>query len=340
MIRKLSPDLTLAEAIQVYIDQQTIRVPNPNIRFIAPRTLLDYEQYGRALLRFYRDTKMQDIHVGTVAEYYRLRGLGGEDEIQFDKPAGANKIRQEVGFLTRLLKKSGCWDQEWEENFQPLQRIESDIPLSLSPDQQRNWLDVAASKSEWVLIYLYSLLAFATAANHQELRRLKIMDVNLYNEYIEIRAASAKNKHRVRTIPIDHESGAIWAVERLLERARSRGSNQPHHYLFPLHYAHGIYIPTKPMTVSGLKKKWHDVREAAGVPWFNPKDTRHTALTRWAESGMPIHVMMALAGHISPKMQNHYIHISEAAKRKMVKKASAQFSGQWGVENRKQFVNG
>jgi integrase len=132
---------------------------------------------------------------------------------------------------------------------------------------------------------------------------------------ITIRDEGAKNKYRKRTIPLE-SSEVIWAFERLLERAASYGSASPHHYLFPFRESPKRYNPLKPMSDSGLKKQWDAVRVAADLKWLRPYDMRHTAITRMAENGVPIAIIMAFAGHMSLKMQQHYTTISMMAKRK------------------------
>jgi hypothetical protein len=89
----------------------------------------------------------------------------------------------------------------------------------------------------------------------------------------------------------------------------------PWHYVFPFHQGQ-TYDPERPMTVWGLRKAWDGVRSASGIEWFEPRDLRHTAITRMAEAGVPIQVIMSFAGHISPRMQQHYTAISMQAKRR------------------------
>jgi site-specific recombinase XerD len=68
------------------------------------------------------------------------------------------------------------------------------------------------------------------------------------------------------------------------------------------------------MTDSGLKRQWQEVREKTGLLWFRQYDLRHTAITRLAEAGTPLSVIMSMPGHVSEKMREHYTHISTAAK--------------------------
>lgn len=78
------------------------------------------------------------------------------------------------------------------------------------------------------------------------------------------------------------------------------------------------------MTSSGLKKLWNELRSVTGLTWFRPYDTRHTAITRMAERGMPIALIMARAGHVSARMSEHYTHISLSAQRKWERFTRAQ----------------
>jgi integrase len=204
-----------------------------------------------------------------------------------------------------------------EENYEPLQHVESDIPRSLTPDEQDLFLRKAREISEFV--YCYSILGIHATLSTMEERSLKIGDIDLGKfPAILVRSGSAKNKYRIRTIPIAGE--AVWAVERLLGRAKELGSVSPQHYLMPFRLVRGAFDPNRPMTVSGIKFPWNRIRIAAGVPWFTPYGLRHTGCTRYAEDGMSIHILLAMAGHMSRKMQQHYVHISEAAKRNAVHK--------------------
>ena len=75
------------------------------------------------------------------------------------------------------------------------------------------------------------------------------------------------------------------------------------------------------MSNSGMKRLWNEVRKAADVPWLRIHDLRHTAITRMAEAGVPIPVILSMAGHISVRMQQHYTSVSEYAKRCAVEAA-------------------
>ena len=153
-------------------------------------------------------------------------------------------------------------------------------------------------------------------------RGLRLGDVNLTLDLIEVRAASAKNRYRVRTIPLS--SDAHWALERLYQRAWDLGSRSPKDCLFPFRVAKGFWDPRRPMSDSGIKRSFGALRKAAGVPWLRVHDLRHSSITRMAEAAIPIATIMSMAGHISAAMTRHYTQVSESAKRKAIIQAFEQ----------------
>ena len=144
---------------------------------------------------------------------------------------------------------------------------------------------------------------------------MQLGDINLHQRLVRIPWPAAKNRFRHRTIPIENPE-CLWALDRLLARAYDLGSRDPQHYLFPFKFTRSkTSHPHRQMTESGIKKLLQEVSEAADVRWFRPYDCSHTGATRLAEQGTPVQVIMARMGHCSPKMQQHYTHITEQAQR-------------------------
>ena len=56
----------------------------------------------------------------------------------------------------------------------------------------------------------------------------------------------------------------------------------------------------------------------AGLKGLRFHDLRHHAITRLAEAGVPEQTLMAIAGHVSREMLEHYSHIRMQAKRQAV----------------------
>ena len=235
--------------------------------------------------------------------------------VQADRcPAGPKKVNQELSILKMILRRAGCWTEEMEEFYEPFREDATDVPRALLPEEQKRWLEIALMRERWWIVYWYSQLAFGTSMGTNEIRSLRVGDVNLMHRIVNVPSAGAKNAYRARTIPIT-SADTLWAAEQLVARARDLGACSPMHFLFPFRRPPADFDPTRPMTVSGIKKPWEEVRAASGLRWFRPYDTRHTALTRWAESGMDAATLMSLAGHVTPRMMRHYVHISEGVKR-------------------------
>ena len=308
MQESLHPELIFAEAAEAWVNSRTMS-PGSRARYISPRTLSDLQQYIRALNRKFGPVPLNEIDIGLLREYQRERS----------ETCGANKINQEMGALVRIMKRAGTWTHQLNECYERLQPQEADVARAMTPEEQKIFLDVVSSRAEWQLVYWYSLLALATSASNCEMRGIRLGDINLYSKTLHIRREHAKNRYRIRTIPMHDE--AVWAVTRLMERARGLGAVSPHHHLMPFRVTPISWDLDRPMSNSGIRKAWETVREAASVPWLRIQDLRHTAITRMAEAGVPIPVILSMAGHISTRMQQHYTSVSEFAKRRAVEAA-------------------
>jgi integrase len=357
---RLDPSLKYREASRQWIESRKFPASKARAtsraRFVSDRSLEDFDGYNRPLLRFFSELPMHQIHLGHIRQYQedRAAGLLGPtrdelfprfakwfarkmrvhvDEVAADprmlavvnaqvdayprKEVNPNKINQEVGMLVRIMKRAGVWRDDFDEDYEPLQHQESDVPRALTPQEQERFIEVGLQMHDQ-FIGCYTIAGIHCTLSTIEERRLKLGDINLVQRVIMVRIESAKNKYRPRTIPLT--DSAVWAFERLIERANLLGATQPQHYLFPFRSVRNGFDPNRPMTVSGIKKPWDEVRRVAGVPWYTPYGNRHTGCTRYAEDGASIHTLLAMAGHMSRKTQQHYIHISDQAKRRTVER--------------------
>jgi integrase len=355
LLSSISADLLFSEAAQRWLESRKVNAAPGAIsaRYIRKTTEESYEAYARTLDLFFSGMKLGSIRIEHLLAYQKARVCGDAPFVRYRRPQDAKpkidkngaiiappkgktpcpakpkKIRQELNLLIHLLKRANCWTDEMQKLYQmhSLPPDEDDeIPRALEPQEQRHWLDVARMKTRWNVVYWYSILAFHTCMSTDEIRGIRLGDINLFQRIITVPRKSAKNRYRMRTIELVG-ADVLWALERLIERAAELGSTEPHHYLLPMRISAGkwdaqrksrlgVYDPTRPMTESGIKKAWEEVREASGLKWFRQYDCRHTAITRLAESGVPIDVIMARAGHVSERMRRHYTHISQAAQRK------------------------
>jgi integrase len=91
------------------------------------------------------------------------------------------------------------------------------------------------------------------------------------------------------------------------------------HFLIPLRIAGKQYDPAKPPSRWAWRTAWRKLTEEAGLEGLRPHDLRHHAITKLAESSEASEqTVMAIAGHVSREMLEHYSHIRQQAKRKAV----------------------
>jgi integrase len=162
------------------------------------------------------------------------------------------------------------------------------------------------------------------------MRTLRLGDINLHHQTVSVNNNYGKNFARRRTNTI--EDGACgWALDRLMDRARQLGATtekyrgpQPQYFLFPRRVVRNLYDPELPMGETGLRKLFEEVREKAGVPWFEFNAFRHTGATRLAESGISPYILEERMGHVGPKMMRRYVQISQQAQRTAVRNACAK----------------
>lgn len=326
----LSATLPFAEAAEIYLRWRSPGTPEtPHAaRYIKPRTGRDYRQYIRSLNLFFGEMRLDSIHLGHLREYQMARSEGRAPFVRRRRPhedprplpCKAPLINKELCLLQMILRRANAWTEELQRHHEYLDESGPETQRALSVDEQQHWLATAAMSPRWSTVHWYSIVAFDTACSTNELRALRLGDVNLHHRTISVPRDGAKNRYRQRTLAIENAE-CLWALEQLVLRARDLGASEPMHYLFPFHPApKAAWDVTRPMTVSGLKRPWQEVRDASGLGWFRMYDTRHTAITRMAETGIPMALISERAGHIGPRLTRHYTHIGVAAQRRWLQR--------------------
>jgi hypothetical protein len=139
------------------------------------------------------------------------------------------------------------------------------------------------------------------------------------------------------------------------------GSSEPDHYVFPA-CEHATVDPTRPQkswrtawralvratakrigrdaasdalaSGSGLKGSIRAYKAAAKpLKGLRFHDLRHQAITELAEAGASDATLMAVAGHMSRRMLEHYSHVRMAAKRTVLDKLESGLMGVSSVES-------
>jgi integrase len=202
------------------------------------------------------------------------------------------------------------------DDIKPLKEPRT-IGRALSYEEKTRLLHAADSNPEWQNARLAMTLALCTTMRGVEIKNLRWEDADLIRRSFTVRRS--KTDAGLRSIPMNDD--AYSAVLELFERASALGGTETRHFLFPA-CEHGHIDPER--CQKSWRTAWRKLTEVAGVRGFRFHDCRHHAITELAESQASDATIMALAGHVSKKMLNHYSHVRQEAKREAVNVLSAK----------------
>jgi integrase len=345
LVAPLSASQSFTEAAASFLDSRATINARRRIQYVKPRTTEGYEEQLHMAGQYFGDMKLTDIKPEDLRGYQLARTNGGIFMRRVGKykqrqlvptQCGSAKVNRELGLVKRIMLEAGAWTPQLNAAYLRLDEPDNDIQRALSREEQEVFLAVAESRPEWEVIFWYSLVAEHTTFSTDEMRTLRQGDINLPQQILSVNRQFGKNKRRRRVVPIT-DGRAMWALEQLLERSIRMVGRNPMFYLFPLCLARNqaeryraarletnCYDGMEPMSRTGLRKPFEEVRQAAGLAWFKLNGWRHTAITNLASEGVPIAVIMEMAGHISPKMTQHYTHISQQVVRQHRERSSAR----------------
>ncbi len=305
-----------------------------------------------------RTTQFEKERLGPLAKYFgekpllrfKAEDVTGYQTARLATGISGRTVNMETGVLRRMLKRAKVWNAI-SEDTRALPERQGAVGKVLSADLKRRLFEVAASKPEWAAAHCAAVLAVSTTCRGVEIRNLRWEDVDLFGRIATIRRSKTAAGHR--TIPLN--SDAMAALTRLLERARALGSSEPRHYIFPA-CEHVTIDPTRPQkswrtawrklvrqaarlsgrdaaqdalaSGGGLRKAiaaWK--RTVAPFQGLRFHDLRHQAITEMAEAGVSDATLMAISGHMSRRMLEHYSHVRMAAKRTVLDKLESGLMG-------------
>jgi integrase len=148
-----------------------------------------------------------------------------------------------------------------------------------------------------------------------EIKGLHWRDVNFLERTLTVRESKTDAGRRV--IPLNSE--ARDTVLELYERAKTIGGDEPQFFVFPACENNRI-DPARAQ--QSWRSAWRALRKKAGLQELRFHDLRHHAITELAESQASDQTVMAIAGHVSREMLEHYSHVRLEAKRRAVEALS------------------
>jgi integrase len=321
------------EAVRVYLEEREPHVSERTMQFEKERLGPLVKQFGeKPLLRF----KAED--------------LSGYQKARLDAGVSGRTVNKETGVLRRMLKRAKVWNAIFED-VKALPEQHGAVAKVLPADLKRKLFETAASRPEWLVAHCAAVLAVSTTCRGVEIKNLRWQDVDLFGRVATIRRSKTAAGHR--TIPLNGD--AMAALARLLERAQALGSNEPEHYVFPA-CEERIIDPLRPQkswrtawrklvgetakrvgreAAQEALKQQQSIRAAiaawkratAPIRSLRFHDLRHQAITEMAEAGASDATLMAVAGHMSRRMLEHYSHVRMAAKRTALEKLESGLGG-------------
>ena len=328
-----------SEAAAIYLEERKPHVSERTTQFEKERLKPLCKHFGEGpLLRF----KAEDVSAYQLARL--AAGISGRT------------VNMETGVLRRMLKRAKVWNAI-AEDVRALPEREGGVAKVLPADLKRKLFEVAASRPEWTVAHCAAVLAVSTTCRGVEIKNLRWRDVDLFSRVATIRRSKTAAGHRA--IPLNGD--AIAALARLLERAVALGSSEPEHYVFPT-CEHITIDPTRPQ--KSWRTAWRKLvketarqvgreaarkaldarrglrfviaawrRAAAPILGLRFHDLRHQAITEMAEAGVSDATLMAVSGHMSRRMLEHYSHVRMAAKRTVLDKLDSGLMGRVTVES-------
>jgi integrase len=272
-----------------------------------------------------------DINAGRIASYQAKRKA---------EKASARTLNKELQVLRMILKRHKLWaNLQGDVKFE---REQDEVGKALSREDEARLLEACKANP---LLDTVVTLDLNTALRKKELRLLRWNQIDLFKRTLTVGMSKTKAGSG-RPIPLNPPAYAA-----LVKWAGRSPESKPEHFVLPA--CEDARIDTaKPDTskidpsqpTKGWRTAWRTAtrsiecpkcgkRQNPGASCRNPEckrdisglknplaglrfhDLRHTCITKLAEGQASEQTIMAIAGHVSRKMLEHYSHIRMEAKR-------------------------
>jgi integrase len=225
--------------------------------------------------------------------------------------ASARTINKELQVLRQILKRHKLWaNLQGDVKFE---REHSDIGKALTRDEEKKLLTACGSNA---LLNAVVTLALNTALRKNEIRTLRWSQIDFEKRTVTV-GRSKTQAGTGRMIPLNQP-----AYDALVRWAGRLVESNAEDYAFPACEAAGIerkhpdrerIDPSRP--IKSWRSAWRAALKRASLQ-LRFHDLRHTCITKLAESQASEQTLMAIAGHVSRSMIEHYSHIRIEAKRR------------------------
>jgi integrase len=242
-----------------------------------------------------------DVDAREIAAYQARRKADG---------ASARTLNKELQVLRQVLKRHKLWAMlQGEVKFE---RERSSIGKALTPEEETKLLTACESNA---LLHTVVSLALNTALRKNEIRMLRWSQIDLLERTLTVGRTKTEGGSG-RVIPLN--SVAYNALVRWAGRFPDAKQED---YVFPA--CEDARLDCRKPNLSNVdpacpikswRTAWRRALTDAGLQ-MRFHDLRHCCITKLSESQASEQTIMAIAGHLSRTMLEHYSHIRMAAKR-------------------------
>jgi integrase len=311
---------------QLPFSDAAIQFLEDRLSHLAPRSVQTERERAKAINRYLGKMQVSRMTVVDVQSYIRERKTTGI--------ANAT-VNRELDIIRGVLKKAKRW-HHFADDIHPLP-VRQNIGRALTYEEKLHLLKVAAARPEWQNAAWAASLALNTTMRGCEIKQLRWRDIDLIERTLTVR--QSKTDAGERMIPLNADAWDV--VLALYRRAQAFNALQTSHYVFPTCETAQIDA-TRPQ--KSWRTSWRHLTRVISCPGCkrlqNPSDKcsnqecsapikgiksplsglrfhdlRHHAITELAESQASDATVMSIAGHVSPKMLQHYSHVRLQAKR-------------------------
>jgi integrase len=289
---------------------------------VAQNTISIAKTSLKHLLGVFGNLLLCDISPENIASYQQKR---------VREKAQGKTVNLEVGVLRQILKQNNFWFA-LAEKVKPLP-VRKGVGRALAPDEEE--LLLARCTRADSACYTATVLALNTTMRKDEIRKLHWNQIDLRTGVLGV-GTSKTEAGTGRMIPLNPA-----ATRALADWGKRFPGHKPEHYVFPRYESTNIDLtkptrgwrtawrtatsvvecpkcrllqqPTDACKNLKCKEDMHEIKSPLAGLRFH--DLRHTAITKLAESQASDQTIMAIAGHVSRQMLEHYSHIRMAAKR-------------------------
>jgi integrase/recombinase XerD len=202
-----------------------------------------------------------------------------------DDPNTIRAYRVGLKFLYMKVLK-----QSWFEEEIPIPKKRRKLPTILSAQDITRILDQTINLKHWMIIAAF----YATALRCDELRHLKVCDIDSRKMILHIRKAKGDVQRDIALSPA--------LLERLRVYYRWR---KPKDWLFP-----SKEHPDRPLSDKSIRQLCRQAGERVGKRLVHPHLFRHACATHMLDAGADLRTIQVLLGHAKLETTARYLHVS------------------------------